>query len=77
MALRALDPKRQVWTCCICGDKNNWTDEHRWYGSYKEFEEDGAIEVTCSEACRTVHSERLVAEAGADAANRTKAALSA
>jgi hypothetical protein len=55
-------PGRNKWECDGCGKLDFWTDEHQWYGSYRDIDGDPKfrsrpsgpeqIVVTCSEACR-------------------------
>lgn len=53
----------RVYECANCGRWSRWTEDHRWYGSYRDLDNRGVagIEVSCSDECRRV----LDAERGA------------
>ena len=44
-----------IWKCDICGKEGEWTDQHGWFGSWKDFEDKGrsGITVVCSDDCRS------------------------
>lgn len=45
---------QQIWHCDGCGRTSLWTDEHEWYGSYKEVDDGdwSKVIVTCSAECK-------------------------
>ena len=63
-------PPARIWTCDICGKKEPWGDQWRWYGSYRTYEETGEPEfVACSMACRNDDRTKALVE---EAAHRPK-----
>jgi hypothetical protein len=66
--LRVAGPdERTPWTCDVCRRRGPWTDEWRWYGSYRAQETCGHIVVICSTTCRdSAKAKRLIAAYDAD-----------
>ena len=52
---------KRRYRCLQCGRSEFWGPTWMWYGSWKEFEDSGEIEVYCSEECsHRAHPTRLI-----------------
>jgi hypothetical protein len=52
-AKEAIDFKKPVYECSVCGCIFNWNKQSAWYGSYKDLEEHPEkIKHFCSEDCK-------------------------
>lgn len=49
---RAINGRR-LYTCNACGSLEPWSNDHLWFGSWRDLEDSGQVIVACSEQCRT------------------------
>lgn len=57
-------PSGRIHECCVCKKQDMWTNEWRWFGSYKQLEDQGIEGVKpilkfCSDGCAKQRSKRI------------------
>ena len=52
MAVKLVTTPAKHWTCDVCGKVDTWTDEWRWFSSFRIEENCGCKVVACSPECR-------------------------
>ena len=52
MAVKLVTTPARHWTCDVCGKVDTWTDEWRWFSSFRIKESCGCKVVACSPECR-------------------------
>ena len=63
MAVKLVTTPAKHWTCDVCRNVDTWTDQWRWFSSFRIGENCGCKVVTCSPECRErPKANRLIAD---------------